>query len=139
MGGEGARHDSEDTPPHLREMVAKMEKAFGIKATASRINLYRSGDDYKPFHCDRGRDDAGNPQVTVGASFGATRELTMMHIKSGVTATFPCGNGDVFSFTPELNKTFMHGVPKIGYGSPSEVDGRGERLSLILWGSKITE
>jgi len=134
-----ARHDSEDAPPTLRATVARLEAAFGMQAGASRMNLYRSRQDYKPFHCDRGRDDSGRPQMTVGASFGATRELTMVHIKSGVTASFPQRNGDVFSFTPELNATFMHGVPKIGYGSPSEAEGDGPRLSLILWGCKVAE
>lgn len=137
--GTTARHDGEDAPPALKATVARLEKTFGIKASASRLNLYRSNKDYKPFHCDRGRGDDGTPQVTVGASFGATRELTMMHIRSGVTATFPQRNGDVFSFTPELNSTFMHGVPKVGFGSPSEVEGDVPRLSLILWGARETE
>mmetsp|Transcript_35339 Transcript_35339/g.100398 ORF Transcript_35339/g.100398 Transcript_35339/m.100398 type:complete len:239 (-) Transcript_35339:149-865(-) len=135
---QGARHDDENEPPALKALVAKLEKAFGIRASASRINLYRNGDDYKPFHRDRGRDEDGTPQITIGASFGGTRELTMVHIKTGVTASFPMRNGDVFSFTPELNTTFMHGVPKIGYGSPAEVEGKGERLSLILWGSRVS-
>lgn len=134
-----ARHDSDDAPPMLRATVARLEAAFGMQAGASRLNLYRSRQDYKPFHCDRGRDNSGRPQMTVGASFGATRELTMVHIKSGVTASFPQRNGDVFSFTPELNATFMHGVPKIGYGSPSEAEGDGPRLSLILWGCKLAD
>lgn len=41
--------------------------------------------DYKPLHYDRGSDAEGVPQLTVGASFGCTRELTLMHVKSGVT------------------------------------------------------
>lgn len=135
--GEGARHTAEGEPQALKAAVAKLEAAFGIRASAFRLNLYRSGADYKPMHHDRGRDEQGTPQVTVGASFGGTRELTLLHVASGVTATFPQRNGDVFAFTPELNATFMHGVPKIGFGSPSEVEGHGPRLSLILWGSKV--
>lgn len=135
--GEGARHDCDSAPPVLRATIAKMEAAFGIKALASRLNLYRSNEDFKPLHFDRGRGDNGEPQVTVGASFGATRELLLCHVKSGVTATFPQRNGDVFAFTPELNMVFTHGVPKIGFGSPSEHEGNGPRLSLILWGGKV--
>ena len=37
------------------------------------------------MHYDRGSDENGVPQLTIGASFGATRELTLMHVKSGVT------------------------------------------------------
>jgi len=74
--------------------------------------------------------------VTVGASFGATRELTFVHVRSGVTASFPQRNGDVFAFTPELNTVFMHGVPKVGHGSQQRNDA--PRLSLILWGARKT-
>merc|ERR1719235_350736 len=60
--GEGARHDGPGSPPTLSALVARMEKAFGIEAEASRLNLYRSSADYKPLHCDRGRADDGTPQ-----------------------------------------------------------------------------
>eukprot|EP00438_Fugacium_kawagutii_P032355 Skav234858 [mRNA] locus=scaffold840:102786:111941:- [translate_table: standard] len=115
--------------------------------------------DYKPMHYDRGSDENGVPQLTVGASFGATRELTLMHVKSGVTMSFPQRNGDVFAFTPELNEVFMHGVPHVMPNSPAKhepeaADGyrwpRGEacsgcawsedagRLSLIIWAAKVS-
>eukprot|EP00812_Abedinium_dasypus_P002099 NODE_1255_length_1191_cov_586.840669.p6 GENE.NODE_1255_length_1191_cov_586.840669~~NODE_1255_length_1191_cov_586.840669.p6 ORF type:complete len:113 (-),score=25.37 NODE_1255_length_1191_cov_586.840669:835-1173(-) len=59
---------------------------------------------------------------------------------SGVVSTFPQRNGDVFSFTPELNRVFMHGVPRPGYGSPClQPEGQGARLSLILWGARVLE
>lgn len=138
--GEGARHDDEKSPPALTEAVRMLEEAFGIEAGASRINLYRSDADFKPMHCDRGRNKEGVPQVTVGASFGASRELTMMHIQTGITTTFPQRNGDVFAFTPELNTVFMHGVPLVDNKRPTAPRPAGEskeRLSLILWGSRI--
>ncbi|CAE7597900.1 unnamed protein product [Symbiodinium natans] len=120
------------------QLVRRMEKAFGIKASAVRLNLYRSQQDYKPLHYDRGRDPEGNPQLTVGASFGAVRELTLMHVKSGVTMSFPQHNGDVFAFTPELNEVFMHGVPHILPNSPSALDpADSARMSLIVWGARI--
>ena len=43
------------------QLVRRMEKAFGIKASAVRLNLYRSQQDYKPLHYDRGRDSEGFP------------------------------------------------------------------------------
>lgn len=137
--GAGARHDGAEAPPALRAVVAKMEAAFGIRASASRLNMYRSAEDYKPFHYDRGRDSKGVPQVTVGASFGATRELTMLHVASGVTMEFPMNNGDVFAFTPEINNVFMHGVPRAKARKVPVPDGASEqpRMSLILWGSRV--
>jgi len=117
------------------ELVKRMEEAFGIRASAVRLNLYRSNRDYKPLHYDRGRDSEGVPQMTVGASFGAARELTFMHVKSGVTVSFPQCNGDVFAFTPEINEVFMHGVPRVGGDLSTEPDN--PRMSLIIWGARV--
>ena len=120
------------------QLVGRMEQAFGIKASAVRLNMYRSQQDYKPFHYDRGQDSEGVPQLTVGASFGAVRELTLLHVKSGVTMSFPQQNGDVFAFTPELNEVFMHGVPHILPNSPSSLDpAESARMSMIVWGARI--
>ncbi|CAJ1384331.1 unnamed protein product [Effrenium voratum] len=98
--------------------------------------------DYKPLHYDRGRDNEGVPQLTVGASLGGTRELTLMHlgrhVKSGVTMSFPQRNGDVFAFTPELNEVFMHGVPRVLPNSPSAHEPADTaRMSLIVWGPRV--
>ena len=46
------------------------------------------------MHYDRGSDENGVPQLTIGASFGATRELTLMHVKSGVTMCHGHVGGD---------------------------------------------
>lgn len=132
--GEGARHDGPSAPPALQAAVKKLEAAFGLRVGASRLNLYRSSGDYKPLHYDRGRDSNGVPQVTVGASFGITRELTMVHVKSGLAVSFPQQNGDVFAFTPELNTVFTHGVPR----QRGQVED-GPRLSLIIWGVRLSD
>lgn len=145
----GARHlahhfdsgrQAELPEPRLRaQLVKRMEEAFGVLANAVRVNYYRNNKDYKPMHYDRGSDENGVPQLTIGASFGATRELTLMHVKSGVTMSFPQRNGDVFAFTPELNEVFMHGVPHVMPNSPAakEEEDAG-RLSLIIWAAKVT-
>mmetsp|Transcript_57286 Transcript_57286/g.102981 ORF Transcript_57286/g.102981 Transcript_57286/m.102981 type:complete len:245 (-) Transcript_57286:44-778(-) len=131
------RRDQADLPPRLA-LVKKMEEAFGIKASAVRLNLYRSSRDYKPFHYDRGKDSEGVPQMTVGASFGAVRELTMLHAKSGVTVSYPQRNGDVFAFTAEINEVFMHGVPRVMPGSPAAQEPEeSPRMSLIIWGARM--
>lgn len=127
----------DSAPPVLRETVGKLEAAFGIRASAARLNLYRSSADWKPFHADRGADGEGVPQVTVGLSLGATRELSFTHWQTGITASFPQNNGDVFAFTPELNRVFLHGVPKVEGCRAAEAKSDGPRISLILWGSRI--
>ncbi|CAJ1361710.1 unnamed protein product [Effrenium voratum] len=121
------------------QLVRKLEQAFGIRAAAVRLNLYRGNQDYKPLHYDRGRDNEGVPQLTVGASLGGTRELTLMHVKSGVTMSFPQRNGDVFAFTPELNEDggalYLTALCGRGMGSSSSAfytQGSGFRQRGIL-------
>lgn len=134
--GEGARH--KESPSALRAAVQMLEEAFGIEASASRLNMYRDFGDFKTMHHDRGQDKNGVPQVTVGASFGATRELTFLHPQTGLTQSFPQRNGDVFAFTPELNMVFMHGIPKVPQAEIDRVPASDQRrLSLILWGSRV--
>ena len=59
------------------------------------------------MHYDRGSDEEGVPQLTIGASFGATRELTLMHVKSGVTMSHGCRR---YKKTDTLNKHTLLGV-----------------------------
>lgn len=47
--------------------------------------------------------------MTVGASFGTTRELSFLHEPSGQSFTFPQANGDVFAFDSDVNAKFQHG------------------------------
>lgn len=139
--GAEALHTQAFASRSLREVVAKLETAFGVKASAARLNLYRSDDDYKTLHQDRGQDSNGVPQVTVGLSLGATREIAFNHWQTGLTMTFPLANGSVFAFTPELNQVFLHGIPKL-YSERQSTSGPSEcteRLSLILWGSRVTD
>ena len=66
----------------------------------------------------------------MGASFGATRNLDFLHEESNLKFSFPQNNGDVFAFDSEINKTFMHGIPKASKST-------GERFSIIAWGKKL--
>lgn len=137
-----ARHLHATASPLVRSVVAKLEEAFGIEASASRLNIYRSDEDYKTLHADRGRDANGVPQITVGLSLGHTRELALVHWQTGLTIALPCPNGSVFAFTPELNCKFLHGVPKVDKSKlvPSchAVSQPSVRMSIIVWGAKIT-
>ena len=71
----------------------------------------------------------------MGASFGASRNLAILHEKTEQEFTFPQNNGDVFAFTSNVNKKFLHGIPK-----SKEID-IGPRVSIICWGRRrqITE
>ena len=99
---------------HVFHCGLQLSTYFDVEIYASRLNYYRDGTDWKPFHHDShaygGR--AEREDMTVGASFGANRDLTFLHEPSGHTFSFPQQNGDVFAFTTVVNKRFKHGVPK---------------------------
>jgi len=137
LGGDEAerfRDPSSNVPPAWQETVKMLETSFGVRAAALRLNLYRGNADWKPLHHDRGQDEAGIPQMTVMVSLGVTRELVLMHKKTGITSSFPLSNGDVFVFTPETNWEFLHGISKVKDPAPGT---GGVRLSFVIWGPRV--
>lgn len=113
----------------FNEIVDRMAKYFGVVVLQTRLNYYHNGNDWKPFHHDSHAYGNKEENFTMGASFGDTRELKFKHVESGSTFSFPQNNGDVFAFNKEINKKFMHGIPK--------KRNSGERFSIIAWGKKI--
>lgn len=77
---------------------------------------------------------AKNQNITVGVSFGATRELAFIRAtereENKVRLYFPQTNNGVFSFGRDVNILWKHGVNAL---KPEEQDGKG-RISIILWG-----
>lgn len=86
---------------------------------------------------------AFNPQrakkqnITVGVSFGATRELAFVHasaiddsVNDKVRLSFPQTNNGVFSFGRDVNIRWKHGINAL---PEEQQDGKG-RVSIILWG-----
>lgn len=102
-------------------------------SVGTRFNWYRDGADWKPFHHDSA---AFNPQraakqnCTVGASFGAPRELAFRHAKTGELIYFPQTNGMLFFFGRDVNIRWQHGINALPL---EDQDGKG-RVSIILWG-----
>lgn len=122
-------------------IVKRLCEYFSIdpdKDVGTRFNWYRDSSDWKPFHHDSA---AFNPQrakrqnITVGASFGATRELAFIRAeeyKNGDKCKiyFPQCNNGVFSFGRDANILWKHGINALPV---DEQDGKG-RISIILWG-----
>lgn len=77
---------------------------------------------------------AKNQNITVGVSFGATRELAFIRAteddQDKVRLYFPQTNNGVFSFGRDVNIRWKHGINAL---KPEEQDGKG-RISIILWG-----
>jgi len=108
------------------------------KSIGTRFNWYRDSSDWKPFHHDSAAFNpqrAKNQNITVGASFGATRELAFIRAEAFESGDkcrlyFPQVNNGVFSFGRDANILWKHGINAL---PPEEQDGKG-RISIILWG-----
>eukprot|EP00931_Biecheleriopsis_adriatica_P116125 TRINITY_DN91817_c0_g1_i1.p1 TRINITY_DN91817_c0_g1~~TRINITY_DN91817_c0_g1_i1.p1 ORF type:complete len:359 (+),score=71.31 TRINITY_DN91817_c0_g1_i1:36-1079(+) len=122
-----------------RQVVAILREVFGVAVGYSIVNLYADGDDWTDYHRDNYRAEGNRisatgtqgtaHDVTVGASFGASRELRFKHLETGLEFGFPQGNGDVFAFTEPVNSAFQHCIPRCAPASSV-----GARISVILWG-----
>ena len=104
-----------------------------MKSVGTRFNWYTNSADWKPFHHDSAAFNpqrARNQNITVGVSFGQTRELAFLNAKTGDKIYFPQTNGMLFSFGRDVNINWKHGVNAL---PEDEHDGKG-RISIILWG-----
>ena len=114
-----------------RRIVEYLQIKEGTYST--RFNWYRDSTDWKPYHHDSA---AFNPQrarqqnITVGISFGATRELGFINATSKQKIYFPQTNGMLFTFGRDVNIRWKHGVNAL---AEEDQDGKG-RISIILWG-----
>jgi hypothetical protein len=93
----------------------KIRRYFDIpnSTVGTRFNWYRDATDWKPFHHDSAAFNpkrAKNQNITVGVSFGRTRELAFLHAKTGAKIYFPQTNGMLFSFGRDVNILWKHGV-----------------------------
>jgi hypothetical protein len=116
-------------------VVSQIAAYFGIaqKSVGTRFNWYRDSSDWKPFHHDSAAFNAQraqNQNITVGVSFGATRELAFLHASNGSKVYFPQTNGMLFAFGRDVNILWKHGVNAL---PEDQQDGKG-RISIILWG-----
>mmetsp|Transcript_25162 Transcript_25162/g.54774 ORF Transcript_25162/g.54774 Transcript_25162/m.54774 type:complete len:428 (-) Transcript_25162:204-1487(-) len=128
------KFENPDFSPTFQKLIQELDTYFDVEIFATRLNFYRDGTDWKPFHHDsHAFGDGGKKEdFTVGASFGASRELEFLHPQSGQKFAFPQNNGDIFAFTSEVNKRFQHGVPK------ARKTNVGPRFSVIAWGRRRT-
>ncbi|KFH02063.1 hypothetical protein TGMAS_204390 [Toxoplasma gondii MAS] len=130
------KHENPSFSPTFRRVVAQLSSYFDVEVYATRLNLYMDGGDWKPFHKDShaySQVTHLQEDITVGASFGASRALEFVHDSSdSVRFSFPQHNGDVFAFCSEVNKAFKHGVP----AAPGTT--LSPRFSVILWGRRRT-
>ncbi|KAL6072074.1 Fe2OG dioxygenase domain-containing protein [Balamuthia mandrillaris] len=127
------KHENPSFSNSFNCIIQKMADYFDVEVYATRLNFYPDGISWKPFHHDSHAygGQGKREDFTMGASFGATRQLVFLHPPSGMTFEFPQVNGDVFAFNSEVNRRFQHGLPK----SKNNV---GPRFSVIAWGRRRT-
>jgi len=88
------------------KIVDRLAAFFDVEVFASRLNFYRDGTDWKPFHHDSHAFGSSGlrEDFTMGASFGDSRSLAFLHQPSGSVFALPQENGDVFAFTSTANR-----------------------------------
>ena len=70
------KHEDPDFSPTFQRIIATLAHFFDVEVYATRLNFYRNGADWKPFHHDShayGGKDL-REDFTMGASFGASRD-----------------------------------------------------------------
>ena len=137
------KHENPDGSSTFNQIVQKLAEHFNVDVHQTRFNYYKDGNDWKPFHHDSHAYGGVTENFTMGVSFGTSRQLDFLHKvaddsclaggRHGVVQekkfSFPQNNGDIFAFDSDVNKLFMHGVPKA-----PEVTG--DRISIIAWGKR---
>ena len=130
------KYDNPEFSPTFRNIIDKMANHFGVKVLQTRMNYYKDTTAYKPLHRDSHAYYTNEDGVTLkenftmGASFGFTRELEIVHESSGMKFSFPQKNNDFFGFDDKVNEKFLHGVPKF----VGELVPGSDRISVIAWG-----
>jgi alkylated DNA repair dioxygenase AlkB len=128
-----SRHFKYENPQFsntFNEIISKLSEYFQVDILATRLNYYPNGKSWKPFHHDSHAFSNGQQEdFTMGVSLGHSRKLAFKHSTTEEWFQFPQENGDVFAFNSEVNKRFMHGVPKTHESS-------GARISIIAWGKR---
>lgn len=142
VAADWSRHQKLENPeqmPTFQQVVLSMAAYFEVIPLASRLNIYPTGEAWKPYHHDSHAYGAKGTKedFTCGASFGGTRCLSILHPPTNERFGFPQKNGDVFAFDTLVNTKFQHGIPK----SEQKRAAVDIRLSVIVWGrrKKLTE
>lgn len=137
-GIEGTHHIANDRTnwkkdcPTFELVVNRMVEFFGVKPAATRLNWYKTHDEYKSFHFDSAYvnpEKAKTQNITIAVSFGQTRDIVFENAKSKQKICFEQGDNDVYVFMNEINSTWRHGVSR-----GKNDDKNSSRVSIIIWG-----
>lgn len=117
--------------PTFVEVLDRIKQFFGVKVFKTRFNWYKNTKDWKPLHHDAAAvkmDKTHQENITIGVTFGATREAIFEEVKSKRVVSFALDNGSVYSFSRDVNVMWKHGIRQ-----EQELREEG-RISIIIWG-----
>jgi hypothetical protein len=122
--------------PKFTEIINILKEYFGIDVKATRFNLYENSNHFKPYHFDAAAFDeekAKIQNITIGVSFGATRDIAFESIKDKTVVSIPLLNCTAYAFAKDININWKHGVPQV---HPDKAFNKG-RISIIAWGKVL--
>lgn len=126
--------------PTFNMVIDRISSYFNMDVKATRFNLYEDLNDYKSMHFDAAAIDpkkAETQNVTIGVSFGYTRDVEFQHAKNRARVSFTLPNGMIYGFGKQVNIDWRHGIPPI---KPEVIEEENKttknlgRISIILWG-----
>jgi len=125
--------------PTFNFIIKQLCSYFCMTQSATRLNYYVDEHDWKPYHHDAAAlkpHKAKTQNITVGASFGTTREIsfesTHRNNKERIRINFPLKISPVYAFGNQVNIDFKHGIPQIKECIDKSIDTG--RISVIIWG-----
>lgn len=131
--------------PTFDKIIKQLCSYFCMTPGATRLNYYTDSNDWKPYHHDAAAlkpDKASTQNITVGISFGQTREIsfesTHKNNNDRTRINFPLHNGTVYSFGNKVNIDFRHGIPRLNETQNKNINKNSNenngRISIIIWG-----
>ena len=87
------------------QLIQNLEQKEG-KVVGVFLNLYRTGEDYCPYHKDR----YGTDNYTL--SLGATRDFLIQSDDKSETIKYESASGDLYYMANSLHDNYKHSIPK---------------------------
>ena len=117
--------------PTFNMVIERIKNYFKMDIKATRFNLYKNTNQWKPFHHDAAavkKDKMNTQNFTVGVSFGVTRDAAFEHSVKRTTVSIPQPDGCIYAFSKDTNIIWKHGILQ---DKPMRNQGR---ISVIAWG-----
>ena len=117
--------------PTFNMVIERIKNYFKMDIKATRFNLYKDTNQWKPFHHDAAavkKDKMNTQNFTVGVSFGVTREAAFEHSVKRTTVSIPQPDGCIYAFSKDTNIIWKHGILQ-----DTSIRNHG-RISVIAWG-----